>query len=379
MYIKTTCNSVRIESCRFVTEGGIAEYHAVLHVTKTDDTFEQQIEAIQNGLSNFLCTCEESVQPVFKRYFLSDAANQAHIVRKNEKRQPPCAVSIVQQAPLDGSKIALWAYLKSEANIEILHRQVVDTHNGYRHIWVAEWNYPGANSYEQTKALFQSYAADLEEEGCTLKNDCIRTWIFVQNIDVNYAGVVEARKEIFRQHGLTEKTHYITSTGIEGWHDNPEILVIFDAYAVKGLQEEQLKFLHALACLSSTFEYGVTFERGIKVEYGDRYHVFLAGTASINHKGEIVRPGDVIGQTDRMLENIEALLAESGTGFDDVAQMIVYLRNVSDYPVVNAIFEKRFPRIPKLITLAPVCRPGWLVETECIAIIKNSNPKFKAL
>jgi enamine deaminase RidA (YjgF/YER057c/UK114 family) len=379
MYLITIYNSVRIESSCFVTENGIAEYHVVLHVTKTDDTFEQQIEAIQNALSHFLCSCDKPAHPVFKRYFLSDAANQARVLKENEKKQPPCAVSIVQQTPLDGSKITLWAYLKSDVNIEILHRRVTDTHNDYRHIWMTEWNYPGADSYEQTKVLFQNYASDLEEEGCTLENDCIRTWIFVQNIDVNYVGVVEARKEIFKQHRLTEKTHYITSTGIEGCHENPETLVIFDAYAVKGLQEGQLNFLHAPAYLNPTFEYGVTFERGVRVEYGDRYHVFLAGTASINHKGDIVHPGDIIGQTHRMLENVEALLAESETGFGDVVQMIIYLRNESDYPVVNALFEKRFPRIPKLITLAPVCRPGWLIETECIAIRKNKNLKFRDL
>jgi enamine deaminase RidA (YjgF/YER057c/UK114 family) len=379
MYKITENHHIRIESFCFATENGIAEYHAVLHVVRTNDSFGQQLEAVQNAFSHFLSDCGEHVHPVFKRYFLSDAANQMQAVRESEKTGAPCAVSIVQQPPLDGSKISLWVYLKSNVKIVTAHQWVTDVHNGYRHIWAAGWNVSGENAYKQTEALFQDYTTRLEQEGCTLENDCIRTWLFVQNIDANYAGVVKARKEIFGRHRLTEKTHYITSTGIEGQHADPETLVLFDAYAVKGLQEGQLKFLYAPAHLNPTYEYGVTFERGTCVTYGDRSHVFLSGTASINNKGEIVYPKDIAGQTHRMLENIEALLAESGADFDHVAQMIVYLRKISDYPVVNALFEERFPMIPKILTLAPVCRPGWLIETECIAITGKGNPKFRIL
>lgn len=34
------------------------------------------------------------------------------------------------------------------------------------------------------------------------------------------------------------------------------------------------------------------------------------------------------------------------------------------------MFEERFGGIPFLILLAPVCRPGWLVEMECMAMKK---------
>ena len=34
--------------------------------------------------------------------------------------------------------------------------------------------------------------------------------------------------------------------------------------------------------VNRTYEYGVTFERGTAVTYGDRRHVFIAGTASID-------------------------------------------------------------------------------------------------
>ena len=53
--------------------------------------------------------------------------------------------------------------------------------------------------------------------------------------------------------------------------------------------------------------------------------------------------------------------------------IIVYLRDIADYAVVKEMFDKRFPDIPRVVTLASVCRPGWLVEMECMAVKKISD------
>jgi enamine deaminase RidA (YjgF/YER057c/UK114 family) len=113
------------------------------------------------------------------------------------------------------------------------------------------------------------------------------------------------------------------------------------------------------------------------VSYGDRAHVYISGTASINNRGEVVHVGDIVRQTHRMWENVEALLAEAGTSFDDIAQIIVYLRDISDYAIVSRMFRERFPQTPYVITHAPVCRPAWLIEMECVAIREQENPEFR--
>jgi enamine deaminase RidA (YjgF/YER057c/UK114 family) len=113
------------------------------------------------------------------------------------------------------------------------------------------------------------------------------------------------------------------------------------------------------------------------MEYGDRSHVFISGTASINNKGEVMYIGNIVKQTERMWENVEKLLEEAGTTYDDVMQIIVYLRDTADYATVKEMFDKRFPDKPTVITLAPVCRPTWLIEMECIAVAPNSNGKYR--
>ena len=43
----------------------------------------------------------------------------------------------------------------------------------------------------------------------------------------------------------------------------------------------------------------------------------------------------------------------------------------SDYDEVYEMIMERFPEHPKVFLLAPVCRPGWLVEMECMAVKQN--------
>ena len=218
----------------------------------------------------------------------------------------------------------------------------------------------------------------LLEEGCTLADNCIRTWLFVNDIDLNYGGVVRARNQFFFTQGLTVHTHFIASTGIGGRQQDPNVLSQMDNYAIGGLQPEQRHFLYAPTHLNRTSDYGVSFERGTYIDYADRRHVFISGTASINNKGEVMYPRDVVKQTHRMWENVEALLNEAECSYDDVAEMVVYLRDIADYQTVRQLYEERFGDKPFVIVLAPVCRPGWLVEMECMAVKAQQMPDMPA-
>jgi enamine deaminase RidA (YjgF/YER057c/UK114 family) len=151
-----------------------------------------------------------------------------------------------------------------------------------------------------------------------------------------------------------------------------------DNYAISGIKPEQIHFLYAPMNLNRTSEYGVSFERGTYVDYADRRHVFISGTASINNKGQIINARDVVKQAQRVWDNVGALLSEADCTFFDVAMMIVYLRDTADYHVVRALYEERFPGKPYIIVHAPVCRPGWLVEMECMAVKKMENPAYEA-
>lgn len=368
-----------IQLFRYEPTAGVAEYHAIFRITNPRLTYAEQVDSIQSAYERLVKEEIPGAVAVLKRYFLSDAANQSHQLLATQIENSDCALSIVEQPPLDGTKIALWVYLQTGVQTRTLpHGDYEVSHGGYRHIWSASNFNKASKSEYQTRLLLNDYVMRLAGQGCSLADNCIRTWFFVQNVDVNYAGVVKARNEVFLTQNLTEKTHFIASTGIAGRHADHEVLVQMDAYAIDGVQPEQIHYLYAPTHLNPTYEYGVSFERGTYVDYGDRRQVFISGTASINNRGEIMYPGDIRKQTLRMWENVETLLAEAECTFEHVGHLIVYLRDIADYTVVQEMFEERFPHIPKVYLQAPVCRPGWLVEMECMAVKPIQNEEFKA-
>ena len=363
---------VRAGITTFAPEGKTMEQHVMLHVEPNGDLFDKQIERLLKA-EEHIADLTPSLKKVFKRYFFSDIVNQAPLVPEDET----CAMSFIQQPPLDGSKAAVWIYLTEAEGITKEGDTAIAKNNGYEHYWQMGKYETQGNSYTQTQMLLYNYEEMLENHDMTIERNCIRTWFFVRDVDILYKGMVEARKANFFSQGMTEKTHFIASTGIGGVPQDTRSILVLDTYAIKGIANNQQHYLYARTHLNPTSEYGVTFERGAVIEYGDRKHVIISGTASINNKGEVVHAGDIVKQTHRMWENVETLLKEGGATYNDVMQIIVYLRDTSDYNMVKKMFEEKFPQTPYVITLAPVCRPKWLVEMECMAVIPNSTKEYK--
>lgn len=359
----------------FRPKNGITEYHVVVELNNKYLKTEKQFKNITRAIEQLKQTNElKKSALVFKRYFLSDAVNQAHLINTSEDN---VAVSVVQQPPLNGTKVLAWLYYVETGAVQTDESgTIVLKRPHYEHLYNTQLQQPLLDEYAETTYIFEKYIDLLRSRSCTLKGNCIRTWIYVQGVDVHYAEMVKSRMNYFIQEGLTNETHYIASTGIEGKYINPKSLVLMDAYAVKGVQQEQIKYLYAPTHLNPTYEYGVTFERGTAVDYGDRRHIFISGTASIDNKGEIVHPFDIEKQIERTVENITVLLTEADAEMSDIAQMIVYLRDTADYETVVVYLQRHYSDIPKVVVWAPVCRPGWLVEIECIAI-KEVDTRFE--
>lgn len=367
---------ITIERSTFEANNGINEHHLILHVAPRNEMFVGQYQRICEGEKRLLgLSAFKASKVIMRRYFLSDSSNQVPLMKEHDD---VCAYSYIQQPPLDGSKISLWVYLIDEVDVSSNNGTTIVSHNGYKHLWRMGMHHGEGDSASQTKYLLEHYEADLASHHATLADNCIRTWFFVRDVDAQYMGMVNARKENFTAQGLTEKTHYIASTGIQGLPANQCAIIQLGAYALTGFEPSQIYYLYAPTHLNPTYEYGVTFERGTVVEFGDRAHAYISGTASINNKGEVVHVGDIEAQTYRMMENVKVLLEEGKFKEDDIAQIIVYLRDLCDYDCVKSIISKHYPNIPQIYTLAPVCRPEWLIEMECIAIKEQHKSEYRA-
>ena len=372
---------------RFGGRGAAEEIHLV--VTPTGEGgFAAQLAEVVAGYRKALAAVRiEPETAVFRRFFCSDPVNQAAAlgaepIANREAPDVPCAISWVGQAPVPGGKVALWAYHIREAGAEVEKRlergALTMRRGGLTHQWATGIVAPeGKDSHEQTRLAFERYEGALGREGLTLANDTMRTWLFVQHVDANYGGLVAARREFFAERGLTAATHTIASSGIEGGNADVRATVAMDAYAVGGLGAGQVQYLSAPDHLSPTELYGVTFERGTSITYRDRKHVLISGTASIDHEGRIMHPGDIGRQLDRTLENIGALLGRAGGTFRDLCSAIVYVRDPSDHAVASRRVREALGDLPMVVVLAPVCRPGWLIEIEAMAVVPAAAPEMQ--
>ena len=69
--------------------------------------------------------------------------------------------------------------------------------------------------------------------------------------------------------------------------------------------------------------------------------LFASGQIPLTAAGEIVE-GGIEAQTNQVFSNIEALLASEGLSLANVAKTTVFLRNLSDFAAMNAIYEAEF-------------------------------------
>ncbi len=374
----------QVKCSSFSADGGTSEHFIIAHSRKNIAFQEALAELLENyrACMRELGLSEET--QAFSRFYLSDIANQKDALLASEIHDTCAqgAFAVIQQCPLNGSGVSLLAY-----HIKYSHpvRRVVTAldSRGWRNmltisgphydlLWSGNFSGFGQlDSRRQSDEIFSSYNQLINEHGMTLLKNTVRTWIYVRDIDNHYMGMVKSRVDYFDEQGLNKGTRYIASTGIEAKLDQVNSLVAMDALSISNIKQEQIIRMEALDKLSPTHIYGVTFERACRVDFGDRSHFHISGTASIDADGEVVHPGDVSKQAMRALENVNALLNSQGASLADMTHFIVYLRNITEVEeVMHVLSEAISDDTPIIFVEGTVCRPAWLVEIEGVGIRK---------
>jgi 2-iminobutanoate/2-iminopropanoate deaminase len=83
--------------------------------------------------------------------------------------------------------------------------------------------------------------------------------------------------------------------------------------------------------------------------------------------GKVVE-GGIVAETERVFQNLSAVLKEAGKGFDDVGRAGVYLTSMSDYAALNGIYAKHFSQpFPARTVIAVAALPlGACVEIDLV-------------
>lgn len=366
------------QTARLVSDGG-DECFLTVRVPRAS-SFQAALASLREqyvGLRNE-CGLDENSE-IWVRFFLSDIQNQAGLLREQWRASPTALLCPIGQPPLDSRYVSLLAYhikagsLSKQGSTAGALRFAHGGYTSFLHTVLPEGP---ADAKEQTDGVILRLQAELARHNLALEKHVLRTWYYMRDIDNNYAGMVQSRRKHYEAHGLTPETRFIASTGIEASAPAPWALSWLISMATQGLSPEQVTYLHALEHLSPTHVYGVNFERATRVTYGDRAHIHLSGTASIDKHGHVVFPGDVERQMGRTWENIEAIFAEGGMAARDLQYAIVYLRDAEEYTRLAPGLDEKLGNIPHVVVRGPVCRPEWLIEIEGLGGVAARQERF---
>lgn len=98
--------------------------------------------------------------------------------------------------------------------------------------------------------------------------------------------------------------------------------------------------------------------------------VFTAGQLGLDPATGKLAGDDVKIQAERALDNLDALLKAAGASFGSVVKATVFLKDLADFPIVNAAYKERFTGdFPARSTIQVARLPmDALVEIEMVAL-----------
>jgi 2-iminobutanoate/2-iminopropanoate deaminase len=104
--------------------------------------------------------------------------------------------------------------------------------------------------------------------------------------------------------------------------------------------------------------------------------LYVSGILPVNADGELVGDGDVVRQSEQVLDNVGAVLRNAGATFDDVVRVGVYVRDMADRERLNTVRRRYFGDARPASTLVEVsalAHPGALVEIEAVALLPRQD------
>lgn len=100
--------------------------------------------------------------------------------------------------------------------------------------------------------------------------------------------------------------------------------------------------------------------------------VFTAGQIPLDPATGQMVTGGIVEQTERVLENLKAILEAAGSSLDRVVRTTCFLADLNDFQAFNAVYARYFGANPPPRTTVQAARlpAGALVEIDCIALVE---------
>ena len=109
------------------------------------------------------------------------------------------------------------------------------------------------------------------------------------------------------------------------------------------------------------------YSQGVKVNG----FLYLSGQVALDPRSNEFIGGDIAQQTERVMENIRAILEAGGSYLHHVCKTTVFLKDLKDFAAMNEVYGRYFKAAPPARSTVEVARlpKEALVEIEVIAVL----------
>jgi 2-iminobutanoate/2-iminopropanoate deaminase len=99
--------------------------------------------------------------------------------------------------------------------------------------------------------------------------------------------------------------------------------------------------------------------------------VFVSGQIPIDPATGLIAQSEIAAQTDRVLQNLKAILTAAGTSLDNVVKTTVFLKSMGDFAAMNEVYARFWKKAPPARSTVEVSRlpKDVLVEIDVIALL----------
>ena len=117
-----------------------------------------------------------------------------------------------------------------------------------------------------------------------------------------------------------------------------------------------------------------TYSHSVRVETADGTWIYVSGQIASDADGKLVAPNDLPAQTERVFENLKALLEANGASFADVVKLQTFVTTQEGFPQMREIRSRYLTDdLPAstAVQVAALVVPDAVIEVDVVAVIPS--------
>jgi 2-iminobutanoate/2-iminopropanoate deaminase len=98
--------------------------------------------------------------------------------------------------------------------------------------------------------------------------------------------------------------------------------------------------------------------------------IFISGQVAFDPATSQLVEGDIAAQTDRVIQNLKAIVEAAGSSLDKAVKTTVFLKDMGEFAKMNEVYARHFPSVPPARSTVEVARlpRDVRVEIDLIAL-----------